>query len=98
MGSADYYKHGDRNAICDMCGFKYKLSQLRKRWDGLMVCLKDWEPQHPQSLIRVFPEQFRRVEGRPEAQDNFIADSSYVLLESGDYLLLEDGTRILLGE
>ena len=91
-----YYKHGDRNAICDMCGFAYKLSQLRKRWDGLLVCHKDWELQHPQSLIRIRPERPRRVEGRPEPGDLFMAESQFLLLETGDYLLLEDGTRIIL--
>jgi len=96
MGQADYYKHGDRNAICDRCGFKYKLSSLRPTWDGLLVCNKDWEPQHPQSMIRLRPEQPRRVDGRPEGADQFIADSQYLLLETGDYLLLEDGTKIQL--
>lgn len=95
MGS--YYKHGDRNAICDMCGFEYKLSVLRKRWDGLLVCNKDWEARHPQDYIRLFPEIARRVEGRPETTDVFVADTAYLLLEDGTYLTLEDGTRILLG-
>lgn len=35
------------NAICDICGFKLKASQLRKRWDGYMVCNKDYELRHP---------------------------------------------------
>lgn len=35
------------NANCDVCGFKHKASQLRKRWDGLMVCVKDFELRHP---------------------------------------------------
>lgn len=35
------------NALCDVCGFKYKASQLKKRWDGLMVCNKDFELRHP---------------------------------------------------
>jgi hypothetical protein len=73
MGEADYYKHGDRNAICDLCGFKYKLSQLRKRWDGLMVCRMDWEIEQPQNRIRINAERQRRVEGRPEPTDRFLA-------------------------
>lgn len=41
---------GDWNAICDVCGFKYKASELKEQWDGdklLMVCQDDWEPRHP---------------------------------------------------
>lgn len=53
MGKADFHKPGDWNAICDVCGFKFKASELRKRWDGVMVCKKDWEPRHPQELIRI---------------------------------------------
>jgi len=36
----------DYNAICDSCGLQYKASQLKKRWDGLMVCKDDWEQRH----------------------------------------------------
>jgi hypothetical protein len=43
---------GDYNAICDVCGFQYKASQLRRRWDGVMVCQTDFETRHPQDLIR----------------------------------------------
>lgn len=35
------------NAICDICGFKFKASKLQKRWDGYMVCEKDNELRHP---------------------------------------------------
>lgn len=39
-------KSFEYNAICDVCRFVYKNYELRKRWDGLMVCEKDWEPRH----------------------------------------------------
>lgn len=48
---------GAWNSVCDVCGFNYKNYELRKRWDGLMVCEKDWEPRHPQELIRPIPDQ-----------------------------------------
>jgi hypothetical protein len=35
------------NALCDVCGFKFKASKLKKRWDGFMVCDKDYELRHP---------------------------------------------------
>lgn len=40
MSKANY------NAICDVCGWKMDASLLQKRWDGLMVCEKDWEPRN----------------------------------------------------
>lgn len=67
-----YLVLGDHNAICDRCGQKYKASSLRKTWDGLWVCQKDWEPRHPQELIRAIKDDPSVPWSRPEAQDQFI--------------------------
>lgn len=48
-----YYKQGDWNAICALCGFKYKASELR--WNNQIqdyVCKYDWEQRHPQERLR----------------------------------------------
>jgi len=50
--SRNYFKSGDFNAICDSCGFKFKGSQLKQRWDGFMVCADDWEQRHIADFIR----------------------------------------------
>lgn len=52
-----WFKSGDWNAICDVCGFKFKASELRERWDGLKVCSMDWELRHPQELARPIPDE-----------------------------------------
>lgn len=44
MKATKSYQH---NAICDVCGFKFKNYQLKKRWDGYMVCKEDYEMRHP---------------------------------------------------
>lgn len=56
-GPKDYLKVGDWNAHCDRCGFKVKASELRKEWQGFMVCSTCWEPRHPQDLIRSIKEK-----------------------------------------
>lgn len=43
------YVSGGIKAICDRCGFEYRLSELRKEWTGLMVCQKDYDPVPPQT-------------------------------------------------
>ena len=48
-----YFKSGTYNGICDVCGFKFKFTELQKRWDGLICCRKDFEQDHPQKYIRV---------------------------------------------
>ena len=50
--SRSYAKKGDWNSICEVCGFKFKASRLKLRWDGLRVCSEDWEPRHPMDLYR----------------------------------------------
>lgn len=86
MGHADKLVLGDWNAICDVCGFKYKASQLKKRWDGFMVCPEDWEVRHPQDFVRSKPDDQSVPWTRPEPTDTFIsvtyADSSVGVQEN----------------
>lgn len=71
--STQYYKPGDWNAICDRCGFQYKASQLKKTWDGLMVCSKDWEPRQPQDFVKGVKDNQAVPWSRDEAPDSFTA-------------------------
>ena len=34
--------------ICDRCGFRYGLKDLRKEWNGYKTCPECFEPKHPQ--------------------------------------------------
>jgi hypothetical protein len=70
---------GNWNALCDSCGRKYKASDLKKRWDGLMVCSEDWEMRHPQDLLRVQKEQISVPWSRPyPAEDSYITNFGLV--------------------
>jgi hypothetical protein len=70
--SQDEFRKGDNNVICDVCGFKLKASQLRKRWDGLMVCEKDWESRHPQDYVRGRRDNQTPSIVRSEPDDKFL--------------------------
>jgi uncharacterized Zn-finger protein len=63
--SGNYIKWGTANAWCDVCGQRYKLNDLRKRWDNLMVCPGDFELDHPQKYIKVPPENISLPDIRP---------------------------------
>lgn len=63
---------GDSKSCCDVCGFDYKQSQLRKRWDGAMVCSKDWEPKHPQDFVKARPERSIVKDARPAPEPRFV--------------------------
>ena len=56
MADQNNLKLGDWNAICDVCGFKYKASDLRMRWDNLYVCKDDFELRHPSDFFKGFPD------------------------------------------
>jgi len=42
---------------CHRCGFQFPSNEIIKEWTGLYVCKKDWEPRHPQTLIKVHGEK-----------------------------------------
>jgi hypothetical protein len=71
----DQFILGDSNAICDVCGFKHKASQLRKRWDGAMVCRADFELRHPQDMIKARPERNNVKDARPEPEHRFLGSN-----------------------
>lgn len=47
---------GNWKVACHVCGMWYPSSEIKHRWDGLLVCHKDWEPKHPQLLIKIREE------------------------------------------
>lgn len=46
------FQPGEHWNICDVCGFAYRESELLLRWDGAVVCEKDYEERHPQTWVR----------------------------------------------
>ena len=41
--------------ICDISGFRYRLKDMRKTWDGLLVGPDQYDPKHPQLQPRHKP-------------------------------------------
>lgn len=70
---SDSYIPGDYYGACDVCGFKTRRSQMRRRWDGAMVCLKDFEQRHPQDLIKPIQERQPLRDVRPEPEWTFVS-------------------------
>ena len=66
------YKPGDAYAICDSCGFKFMLSELRKDWRGFMVCKDDYEPRHPQDTVQSTADKIVIDNARPQVTDVFL--------------------------
>lgn len=64
--TGDHYKPGDHYVVCDECGLVYRRSEVRKRWDNMWVCAKDWEERHPQESVRGKADHIRVDVARPE--------------------------------
>ena len=68
----NFFKSGEWNFICDVCGFKKKIGDGKRRRHGLLVCKEDWELDHPQKYLRV-RESGQAVDPiRDEPTDNFV--------------------------
>ena len=53
--------------ISDRSGFRYRLKDMRKEWNGLLVGRDEWEEKHPQlQPLRAIPEPQALRDPRPE--------------------------------
>lgn len=68
-----YFKSGCWNVICMVCGRKLKSNQVKKRWDGLIVCESDYENRNILDFTRVQPEMGAVPWAAPEiVTDQFV--------------------------
>ena len=79
-------------AMCDRCGFQYKLKQLRtevvkqKKYE-LLVCPECWTPDQPQLMLGTFPVD------DPQALRNPRRDTTYLTSGLNDSGNLSGGSR-----
>jgi len=66
------YASGDNKAICDRCGRLYKMSTLRKEWNGLYTCSSCWEPRQTQDFVRGVKDMMSVAVSRPEQGNTFV--------------------------
>lgn len=74
------YVSGDWLIICDVCGDKIRSSESKQRWDGLIVCNKDWETRHSLDFIRSRTDKITVPFSRPRPTDIY-TESSYCTVD-----------------
>ena len=81
-------------AICDRCGFQFKLTELRTeiiktKQYNLLVCNNCWDPDHPQLQLGMYPVD------DPQALRNPRRDTSYYV--AGEDVLgnVTGGSRVI---
>ena len=77
--------------LCDYCGQRYKLNDLKKNWRGFKVCPADYEPKEPQlEPLRYKGDAIALLDPRPdrvEPMDVYVAapgDSAFQSVGSAD--------------
>lgn len=63
---------GEWKVVCQVCGFWYPSGDIKKRWDNLLVCKKDFETRHPQDFLRAKPERITPPFVSSEPADTFV--------------------------
>lgn len=96
-GQADYLNLGDWNAICSVCGRKYKASEMVRQPDGVgtpwgggtYVCKRDYRPRQPQDFVRGIPDKMAPpwVQPRPSV-GSFARLPNYNVDEDTDELIV----------
>lgn len=62
---------------CDVCGFRYKLSELRKltiktKQVNIKACKECWNPDHPQLLLGMFPVSDPQAVREPRPDTSYL--------------------------
>ena len=73
-------------AICDRCGFTFYNDELRREWDGLMVCTADFEQRNAQDFVRGVQDKQNPPWVRPEPADVF-TPTSFMRYNDGSLML-----------
>ncbi len=89
MSKGWQYKSGDWWVTCDVCSKQTRASDIRHRWDGLLVCEDDFELRHPQDFIKHKAEKISVPFSRPEPPDQFV-DVGYIDLYVDEEYVVED--------
>jgi hypothetical protein len=86
------YRPGRPYAICDRCGFTYRLDELRTEWTNLKVCdgCYDARPAHLDTPL------LKPGEGAPipGARPDIVYQTSQVLWTDSTDMLWSDGTPV----
>jgi hypothetical protein len=95
------------NALCDVCGFQYKANELKKRWDGLIVCEADYETRHPLDFYRAKDDTHVLPFTRPDPVvstgflpldvDNWPAQTTNAVGTEGQKFTVKGANRKLVG-
>ena len=70
--------------ISDRSGFRYRLRDMRKEWNGFLVGKDEWEEKHPQlTPLRKRPDPEGIKNARPDQSDDNVKFTVYTNIGNG---------------
>lgn len=90
----DLYRPGSNYVQCDRTGFKIRVEDARREWNGQLVDKRVFERRHPQDFVRSKPDKQGVAVSRPR-QDLFVTIAGVLYSEDGDILQDENGSALL---
>ena len=77
-----YFKKGSHNIVSDLDGMLRKVEDCRMMWNSAFVGREEWNPMHPQQILRVRPDRPARYPVRnvepPNTSVEPFTDSDFV--------------------
>lgn len=83
------YKAGDNWVECQVCGMDIYASEVKTRWDGVLVCPEDYETRHPQDFVRARKDKIAASVVSPSSEGT---DVSPTLSDQGADTTVPSGT------
>jgi hypothetical protein len=68
-------------AECDVCGFRYKLTQLKPltiktKITNILACPECWDPDHPQLQLGMYPVEDPQAVRNPRPDNSYYEDGN----------------------
>ena len=82
-----YFDSGTYNAECQLCADLLKRNQLRKNYEGFLVCEQCWEPRPPQEfkqpkLRGTIPAKDISQANKQAMEDSYDEDDHTIVFEN----------------
>lgn len=91
----DLYRPGSNYVQCDRTGFKIRVEDARREWNGQLVDKRVFERRHPQDLVRAKPDKQGVAISRPQPPPEYVMIPGVLYSEDGDILQDENGSALL---
>ena len=90
-------------AECDICGFRYKLKELRDlivrgNNTNLKACIECWGPDHPQNRQGMFPVHDPQAIRDPRPDFAGYAASRALIYSGSEFNKLSFATSVVVGQ